>query len=74
MLVLNNITFVHEVMLDMFDEDDWDQFGENGDHLAFCLTLGDNFSVNVEGVDFYILMCTKTMYTLQKPYTCVWGQ
>lgn len=57
------------MMLDMFDEDDWDQFGKNGDHLASCLTLGDNFSINVEernaeGVDFYILMCTKTIYTL----------
>jgi hypothetical protein len=62
-LVPSNTTFVHEVMLDVFDEDDWDQFGENGDHLTSYFALGDNFSLNakegiVEGVDFYILMCT----------------
>jgi len=32
-LVPNNITFIHEIMLDAFDEDDWDQFGANGDYL-----------------------------------------
>jgi hypothetical protein len=26
---------------------------------------------NVEGVDFYILMCT---IPIQSPYTCAWGQ
>ncbi len=29
---------------------------------------------NVERVDFYFLMCTKTMYTMQKPYKFAWGQ
>jgi hypothetical protein len=59
-------------MLDAFDEDQWDQFGVNGDHVTSCLTLWDNFVVNVEeknveGVDFYILMCT---IPIQSPYTC----
>ncbi len=45
----------------------------NKDYLVFCVTLGDNFAMNVEGVDFYILMCTKIMYILQ-PYKCAWGQ
>jgi len=29
---------------------------------------------NIEKVDFYFLMCTKTMYIMQKPYECAWGQ
>ncbi len=56
-LVPSNTAFVHKVMLDAFDEDDWDQFGVDGDYLALCLALGDNFAINVEegnakGVDF----------------------
>lgn len=31
-----------------FYEDDWDQFGVDGDYLASCLALGDNSKVNVE--------------------------
>jgi hypothetical protein len=47
--------------------------------LASCLALGDNFVVNAEegnseGVDFYILMCIKPMYTLSFSYKCPWGQ
>jgi hypothetical protein len=71
--------FVHDVLLGAFYEVKWDQFGVDGDHLTSCLALGDNFVVNAEednteGVDFYILMCTKPMYTLQSPYICAWGQ
>jgi hypothetical protein len=51
----------------------------NGNHLTSYLALGDKFAMNVkeenvEGVDFYIFMYTKPMYTLQSPYTCAWGQ
>jgi hypothetical protein len=46
----------------------------NSDYLASYFALGDNFAMNAEGVDFYILICTKTMYILQKPYKCAWGQ
>ncbi len=79
MLIPSNTTFVHEAMFAAFDEDAWDQYGVNSDYLASDLTLGDNFAMNVEEenakrVDFYILMCTKTMYILQKPYKCAWGQ
>jgi hypothetical protein len=40
--------------------------------------LGENFAVNlkegnVEGVDFYILLCIRTMFTFSKPFTCPWG-
>ncbi len=69
MLIPSNTTFVCETMLVAFDEDTWDQYGANNDYLI----LGDNFAVNVEGVDFYILMCTETMYILQNPYKCAWG-
>ncbi len=48
MLIPSNIKFLCEVMLDAFDQDDWDQFGVNGDHFASCLALGDNFAVNVK--------------------------
>jgi hypothetical protein len=66
-------------MLAAFDEDGWDQYGVSSDYLASDLTLGDNFAMNVKEenakkVDSYILMCTKTMYILQKPYKCAWGQ
>jgi hypothetical protein len=49
------------------------------DYLASCLALRDNFAVNVEeenikGVDFYILMCTKVMHTLQEPFKRTRGQ
>jgi hypothetical protein len=37
MLILNNITFIHEAMLVAFDEDTWDQYGANNDNLASCL-------------------------------------
>jgi hypothetical protein len=79
MLIFNNTRFVREVILDAFSEDDWDQFGVNGDHLASCLALEDNFAVNAKGgnfkgVDFYILMCIKPMYTLFVSYKCPWGQ
>jgi hypothetical protein len=78
MLIPNNKRFVWEVTLDVFGEDDWDQFGVNSDQLASCLALGDNFAMNAkegnsEGVDFYILMCTKPMYTLFASYKCPWG-
>jgi hypothetical protein len=52
----------------------------NNDYLASCLTLGDNFAMNVEeentkGMNFNILMCTKTIYILQKPCNMsAWGQ
>lgn len=52
----------------------------NNDYLASCLALGDNFAMNVEeknteGVNFNILMYTKTIYILQKPYNMsAWGQ
>jgi hypothetical protein len=74
MLIPSNTTFVREAMLVAFDEDTWDRYGVNSDYFASYLAFGDNFAMNVEGVDFYILMCTKTMYILQKPYKCAWGQ
>ncbi len=69
MLIPSNITFVRETMLATFDVDALDQYGTNNDYFTSYLTLGDNFVVNVEemnieGVDFYILMCTKIIYTL----------
>jgi len=42
----------------------WDDYGTDGAYLASCLQLKDNFATQVEvdndeGVDFYLLLCTK---------------
>jgi hypothetical protein len=29
---------------------------------------------NEEGVDFYILLCTKTSFIIEEPFTYPWGQ
>jgi hypothetical protein len=50
-----------------FQVDEWGEYMEDGDHLVFCMSLGNNFVVNAkegneEGQDFYIL------YTMHKNY------
>jgi hypothetical protein len=60
MLIFNNTRFVREVILDVFSEDDWDQFGVNGDHLASCLALEDNFAVNAKGGNFKGVISTSS--------------
>jgi hypothetical protein len=54
-------------------------YGDDGDHLVACILVGDNFAVNVEegnekGVKFYILLCTKTSFIIEEPFTCPWSQ
>jgi hypothetical protein len=54
------------------DEDDSDWIAEPNDNfLVSQLQVGDNFAVpaesgNAEGVDFYIVQCTRPMYTVQE--------
>jgi hypothetical protein len=60
-----------------YEEDDWDDFGADGDTFASCIYLEDNFAMNSKqgndkGVDFYVLICTKTMFIVSKPCTCPW--
>ncbi len=48
MLILNNVGYVHHAMEDTFQEDEWDEYGMNNDHLVSCISLGDNFAMNSE--------------------------
>jgi hypothetical protein len=62
-----------------FKEHEWDDYAIDGDHLATCILLGDNFANfakegNEEGADFYILLCTQTCFVLDQPFICQWGQ
>jgi hypothetical protein len=62
-----------------FKEDDWDEFGLNGKYFASIRELGDNFAIsatvdNEENVDFYLLVCTRKMYTYTKAFRCKWGE
>jgi hypothetical protein len=43
------------------------------------VSIGDNFAVNAEegneeGVEFYILLCTKTNFIIEEFFTYPWGQ
>ncbi len=78
-LIFNSVGYVSHTMEDVFQEDEWGEYGRVGDHLAPCILLGDNFAMNSkdgnsERVDFYILMCTKMAFTFKKPFKCPWGQ
>jgi hypothetical protein len=62
-----------------FQVDEWGEYGEDGDHLASCMSLGNNFVVNAkegneECQDFYILLCTKNIFTINNHFKCPWGQ
>lgn len=77
-LILNSMGYVCSAMEVTFQENKWDSYGNDGDHLATCISLGDNFAMNVEegyeeGVDFYILLCTKTNFIIEEPFTYPWG-
>jgi hypothetical protein len=79
--VLNasSTAYVRRAMEANFHEDEWDAYGVDGDYLAACLQLGDNFAVNAEegndeDVDFYIVLCTKALFTATKSFKCKWGE
>jgi len=78
-LIPNNVGYVRHAMEDAFQEDEWDEYGVDDDHLASCISLRDNSIVNLEDgnekeVDFYILLCTKTVFTFKQHFKCPWGQ
>ena len=59
--------------------DDWHNVGVNGSHFASILEVGDNFVVavspnNKENVDFYVLVCTRKVYTCNSAFVCKWGE
>jgi hypothetical protein len=61
--------------------DDWDgkwDYSVDGNVLTTTLEIGDNFVVNdeignLEGVDFWVVCCTKPMHTTRKEFTDKWG-
>jgi hypothetical protein len=78
-MVPNSAKYVQNVVEIAYEEDDWDDFGANGDTFTYYISFGDNFDVNSKqgndkGVDFHVLMCKKTMFIVIKPFTCPWGQ
>jgi hypothetical protein len=67
--------YVYGAMKTTFQEDEWDEYGLDGDHLAACISLGDNFVVSIEEgneerVNFYILLCTQACFVIDQPFTC----
>lgn len=79
LLVVQKPGYVQSVVMAEFKEDDWDEFGTNGQYFASITELGDNFAINAapnneENVEFYVLVCTKQMYTCKKAFECPWGE
>jgi len=62
----------------MEEEDvNWD-YGEDGNALATCLEIGDNFVVNAianndEGQEFWLIRCSKPLHKVNKNFTNAWG-
>ncbi len=62
--------YVCNAMEATFQANEWDEYGDDGDHLATCISLGDNFAMNAEEgneerVNFYILVCTQTNFIIE---------
>ena len=79
LLVLGARGYVWAVINAQFKDDDWDNFGCNREYFASITELGDNFAIvaapdNEENVDFYLLVCTKQVYTCREPFSCPWGE
>lgn len=73
------MAYVQSVIADSFVFELWDDFGTNGENLASCLDLGENFATaaeedNEEGVDFYLLVCCSKPYVVREAFTCPWGE
>jgi hypothetical protein len=78
-LVPLNAAYVRNVQLSEFLVDDWHDVGVNGTYFESILEVGDNFVVaaspnNEENVDFYVLMCTRKVYTCKTTFVCKWGE
>jgi hypothetical protein len=75
MLIPNSMGYIHGAMETTFQEDEWDEYGLDGDHLVACISLGNNFVIfveegNEEGANFYILLCTQACFVVDQPFTC----
>lgn len=48
-LIHNSVVYVHSSMEVALQVDEWDhEYGEDGDHMASCMSLEDNFIVNAK--------------------------
>lgn len=59
------------------DPSDWPHGGLEHDHGNLC-QIGDNFMIpadegNEEGVEWFILQCTKAKYRVEEDFVCAWG-
>lgn len=59
------------------DDEDWEEAVE-GEGFGDLIRPGDNFVVpalegNTEGVEFYILQCTRAKYQVEHGFKCTWG-
>jgi hypothetical protein len=75
-LQLGNNKIIKETFLDSRDGEI--SFGTKGDDLASIVEVGVNIAVNakfgnVEGVDFYVICCSKTLYIIKEDFKCKWG-
>ncbi len=76
-LIPNSVGYVHSAMEATFQAYEWDEYGNDGNHLVAYISLGDNFVVNAEegneeGVDFYVLLCTQTSFVIEQAFTWPW--
>ncbi len=77
-LIPNFMGYVWDAMEATFAEDEWDDYGIDGDHLATCILLGDNFVISIKegnekGANIYILLCTQISFVFDQPFICQWG-
>jgi len=72
------VGYVRIAMEAMFQVDEWDEYEDDGNHLATYISLRDNFTMNVKqgnenGVNFYILLCTQISFMVEWAFTCAHG-
>lgn len=76
-LVPESASAVAEHVAEVDDEDNWVHDGVSTE-LGDFVEVGDNFMIpaeedNEDGVEFYILQCTRRKFELQEPLNCPWG-
>ncbi len=42
----NNVGYSQGAIKDAFQEENWDEFGIDGDNLTSCISFKDNFAMN----------------------------
>ncbi len=47
-LIHDSVAYVCSAMEVAFQVDKWDVYGDDGDRLVSCMSLGDNFAMDIE--------------------------